>query len=251
MSTATSPDPTYAPSRRANPYVGPHAFRYGESLYGRTREITDVRRPADRRTESCSCTPPPVLERARCSRPACELSRSVSVASQCFRLSASDTNRARPSAGSRMPTVMSPACFASLEEARPAERQLSPEELGSIGINNYLQRCDDELAPGSDGCLVFDQFEELFTLDETDQATKSEFLSPRWGWHSAIVAAGPSSPCGRTSSPSSIRSWGLIPTHFSARYRLETCSLRRQRKRPSTLPPQMEGSSSPTLPLTA
>ena len=43
MSTATAPDPSAARSRRANPYVGPRAFRYGESLYGRNREISDLR----------------------------------------------------------------------------------------------------------------------------------------------------------------------------------------------------------------
>jgi len=64
----------------------------------------------------------------------------------------------------------------SLESARPAEEQLTTDEIVSISLKDYF---DGILGaePDLDLFVVFDQFEEIFTLDSTDWDEKKAFLS--------------------------------------------------------------------------
>ena len=130
----------------------------------------------------------------------------------------------------------------SLEEGRPADRQLRPVELAQIHISDYLGRAIDEdgahedradkdgtdqdgtnqgsAAQGTEPCLIFDQFEELFTLDPTDQGEKWAYLDElgialrdRGRW--ALFAIREDFIAQLDPYPA------LMPKRFSSRYRLD------------------------------
>ena len=108
----------------------------------------------------------------------------------------------------------------SLEESQPPATQLAPQDLAVVRLTDYLQRCADRLPPGADLCLLFDQFEELFTLDPVRRAERSAFLEElgvalrdrgRWALFAMredfIAQLDPH--------------LSAMPTRFSTRYRLD------------------------------
>ena len=74
----------------------------------------------------------------------------------------------------------------SLELHRPEGRGASIDELAALTLDQYLKQefpATQDAAPGPDGkrfrrplLLVFDQFEELLTLDPTDLQAKADFV---------------------------------------------------------------------------
>jgi len=200
---------------RPNPYPGPRSFRYGERIYGRDREIDQL---AD------------VLIAERI-----VLFYSPSGAGKTSLLEAGLRLRLEQRDFVVLPTVrvgyVAPpslngtavrnryllSTLLSLEEDRPPERQLGISELLDIELNDYLAGLDhDQLDP----CIVFDQFEELFTLDPTDQGQKMEFLREvgvalrdrgRWALFSM-----------REDFIAQLDPYlHLVPTRFNTRYRLD------------------------------
>ena len=89
-----------------------------------------------------------------------------------------------------------------------------------VRLTDYLQRCADRLPPGADLCLLFDQFEELFTLDPVRRAERSAFLEElgvalrdRGRW--ALFAM-------REDFIAQLDPYlSAMPTRFSTRYRLD------------------------------
>jgi hypothetical protein len=200
---------------RPNPYPGPRSFRYGENIYGRDREIDEL---AD------------VLVAERI-----VLFYSPSGAGKTSLLEAGLRPRLEHRDFAILPTIrigheVSPSldenalrnrylvsALLSLEEGSPRERQLSLSELLDVELNDYLA---DLPYGGLDPCIFFDQFEELFTLDATDQAQKTEFLREvgialrdrgRWALFSM-----------REDFIAQLDPYlSLIPTRFNTRYRLD------------------------------
>ncbi len=201
--------------RRPNPYPGPRSFRYGERIYARDREIDQL---AD------------VLIAERI-----VLFYSPSGAGKTSLLEAGLRPRLEQRDFEVLPTVRvgyvpppslngAPvrnryllSTLVSLEEDRPSDRQLGISELLDIELNDYLTRLDhDQLDP----CILFDQFEELFTLDPTDQEQKMEFLHEvgvalrdrgRWALFSM-----------REDFIAQLDPYlHLVPTRFNTRYRLD------------------------------
>ena len=108
----------------------------------------------------------------------------------------------------------------SLEEARPAEQQMPLAELAGMELADYLDR-RQRVSGGSDTeVLIFDQFEEILTVDPTDRAAKEAFfaqvgaaLRHRQRW--ALFAM-------REEYPASLDPYlRPIPTRLSTTYRLE------------------------------
>ena len=65
----------------------------------------------------------------------------------------------------------------SLEEALPAEQQTPLAELAGMELADYLHR-RQRLSGGSDTeVLIFDQFEEILTVDPTDREAKEVFFA--------------------------------------------------------------------------
>jgi 8-oxo-dGTP pyrophosphatase MutT (NUDIX family) len=203
-----------APSR-PNPYPGPRSFRYGERIYGRDREIDQL---AD------------VLIAERI-----VLFYSPSGAGKTSLLEAGLRPRLEQRDFEVLPIVrvgyVPPpslngaavrnryllSTLLSLEEDRPSDRQLGISELLDIELSDYLARLDhNQLDP----CILFDQFEELFTLDPTDQEQKMEFLHEvgvalrdrgRWALFSM-----------REDFIAQLDPYlHLVPTRFNTRYRLD------------------------------
>ena len=154
----------------AVPYVGPRSLRPDEPIYGRTREINDLRgeilserivllysQSGAGKTSLIEAGLRPELEKRRF-----QILPTIRVGYEAHS-EATHANRYRLSV------------ITSLEAGRHLENQLTPDELATISLADYLrQRAGDD--PDADPCLIFDQFEEVFTLDPADWDEKEEFL---------------------------------------------------------------------------
>jgi tetratricopeptide (TPR) repeat protein len=206
------------PQTRPNPYVGPRAFQYGETLYGRDREVVELLDLliAERivllyspsgagKTSLIQAGLIPELEKEGFRvLPVMRVSLEPAQALGSF----STANR----------YILS--LLLSLEEALPDEQQLPLAELAGMELADYL----DRRQVSSDGqeaeVLIFDQFEEILTVDPTDRAAKEAFfaqvgaaLRHRQRW--ALFAMREEYPAGLDPY---LRP---IPTRLSTTYRLE------------------------------
>ena len=108
----------------------------------------------------------------------------------------------------------------TLEEERPPEVRIAASELATITLDEYFARLVVDAPEGRDPCFVFDQFEELFTLDPTDHAAKAAFLTElgvalrdRGRW--ALFAM-------REDLIAQLDPYlALVPNRFAIRYRLD------------------------------
>jgi WD40 repeat protein len=153
----------------ANPFVGPRAFRRGEPLYGRDNEMLDlvdlliaervvlVYSPSG--AGKTSLIQAALIER---------LESEGFVVPSTIRLNAGPTLGNDGAAINRYVA----SALACLDGVLPPERQHSGEELAAFDFHSYL----DKTFPPDKAhvVLVFDQFEELLTLDPTDVDVKSE-----------------------------------------------------------------------------
>ena len=173
ITDVTDPGAAPSPSARSNPYVGPRSIRYGEPIYGRAREIHELRDAIVAERIVLLYSPSgagktSLLEAGL--RP--ELESRDFVVPPTIRVSHEAPTSINGAVANRyvLSTIL------SLEEGRPPGQRLSDAELGGIDLQTYLERFGLDLPPGLDPCLFFDQFEELFTLDPTDIDQKTEFL---------------------------------------------------------------------------
>jgi hypothetical protein len=215
MTHWAAPVSDQAPAAATNPYPGPRSFRYGERIYGRHREIDQL---AD------------VLIAERI-----VLFYSPSGAGKTSLLEAGLRPRLENRDFAVLPTIRIGhevphplaqkatrnrylvSTLLSLEEGRSRDRQRNLSDLLQLRLNDYLA---DVVTEELDPCLFFDQFEELFTLDPTDQEQKTEFLHEvgvalrdrgRWALFSM-----------REDFIAQLDPYlSLIPTRFNTRYRLD------------------------------
>jgi WD40 repeat protein/Pyruvate/2-oxoacid:ferredoxin oxidoreductase gamma subunit len=151
-----------------NPYVGPRSFRPGERLYGRDREVRDLYGLL-------------VAERV-------VLLNSPSGAGKTSLIQAALVPRLRDADFHILPVVrvsLEPprmgaetnryvlSTLLSLEEA--SQTMTPVEQLASMSLSDYLDRLDAE-NEARDTVLIFDQFEEILTVDPLNQAAKIAFF---------------------------------------------------------------------------
>jgi hypothetical protein len=153
-----------------NPYVGPRSFRRGEQIYGRQRETDQLINLI-------------VAERiVLLHSPSGAGKTSLIQASLIPRLAAMKF-RVRPVVRVNLPAgELAPAnryifsSLLSLEEDIPTEMKIPRQRLAGMSLHEYLA----ERQRGDGGrdieVLIFDQFEEILTLDPTDQEAKREFF---------------------------------------------------------------------------
>jgi WD40 repeat protein len=167
---------------RPNPYPGPRSFQRGERLYGREREtaalldlliaerILLLYSPSGAgKTSLLQAGLAPALE--------AEGFRVLPP----MRVNAALPGRARERGQANAYAL---SCLVSLEEALPQGAQLPLEELAGLTMDAYLARRarlrEAESTPdGMDWhgeVLIFDQFEEVLTLDPTDREGKLAFF---------------------------------------------------------------------------
>jgi WD40 repeat protein len=183
-------------SLQANPYLGPRSFQTGERLYGRDREARELLSLliAERlvllyspsgagKSSLLNASVIPTLEAKEF------------IVLPVVRVNTEPASRMQPVGPTQPPTVersglrlargpelASPtqtdrytrSAILSLEEALPAEEQLTEEALSKLSLAAYLA----QIVPAdSDAVLLFDQFEEVLTVDPTDMAAKHAFFA--------------------------------------------------------------------------
>ena len=202
---------------QTNPYVGPRPFERGESLYGRDDELYRLVN---------------LLLAKRI-----VLLYSPSGAGKTSLLQAGLIPRLEREGFSVLPVIRvnldiaSPELSAtanrylvstvsSLDRPLPTSEQVGLSELSDIDLGTYLERRPRSTEGRGYEVLIFDQFEELLTLDPTDHDAKVAFMAQvgealrdrrRWAvfaMREEFIAA--LEPFVR-----------LIPTRFSATFRLD------------------------------
>jgi WD40 repeat protein len=181
-----------------NPYVGPRSFEPGETLYGRARELRDLvgLLVAERivllyspsgagKTSLIQAALAPALRAREFSvlppmrvslEPPPDLAGSASAETPALRqipglnLAAADAD---PSAEPSGPNRFVLSLLLSLEEALPEEQQLPLPELAGLTLVEYLNRRGGD----ADEVLIFDQFEEILTIDPGAQAARAAFFT--------------------------------------------------------------------------
>ena len=161
------------PETRHNPYPGPRSFQTGERLYGRERETWELLDLL-------------IAERII-------LLHSPSGAGKTSLIQAALVPELEQEGFRVLPTMrpsleadeagISPAnryvfsLLLSLEEGLPAEEQVPLAELTQTSLVGYLDsRLPRHGDQWSGDVLIFDQFEEILTVDPTDQAAKVGFF---------------------------------------------------------------------------
>lgn len=203
---------------RSNPYVGPRSITFGEPIYGRDVEIEEIRDllVAERILLVYSPSGAGKSSIAEAGlRPRLEQSDFLVLPTIRVGLDATASTGEAPDANRYLLSSVS-----SLEVASELDSGLDPSELASFSLDTYLDRITENLASDRDPCLVFDQFEEVFTLDPTDLAAKRTFfeelgiaLRNRGRWALFLM---------REDYIAQLDPYlSLLPTHLRTRYRLD------------------------------
>jgi len=179
----------------SNPYVGPRSFQTGEALYGRDREIRDLfglliaerivllHSPSGAgKTSLVQAALIPLLEAEEFTvLPVMRVSLEPPMVSSPLSVvrNPSTTDDGQPTTDNGQPTqpvnryVLS--ALLSLEEALPPEQQTPLDELATLSLDAYLDR--HPTAGAESTVLIFDQFEEILTVDPTNLAAKAAFFA--------------------------------------------------------------------------
>jgi WD40 repeat protein len=175
----TLEQPIIAPNQnntRTNPYVGPRSFKLGEQIYGRNRELTELLDLliAERivllyspsgagKTSLTQAALIPALENEgfrvlpimRVSNDIAENNSSTTTATNRHLLS----------------------CLVSLEETLLPDEQKPLDELANTSFEAYLNTRPRLLDDDRGEVLIFDQFEEIITIDPNNRAAKQAFFT--------------------------------------------------------------------------
>jgi hypothetical protein len=183
------------PQPRPNPYVGPRAFQYGETLYGRDREELELldRLIAERivllyspsgagKTSLIQAALIPDLE------------------SEGFQVLPTMRVSLEPPPGQTLPVGTNRyilSVLLSLEKNLSEEQQRPLVELAGLELADYLEQRQAAADAAQPVVLIFDQFEEILTVAPTDRTAKRAFFA-QVGAALALATAGRSLPCGRS-----------------------------------------------------
>lgn len=177
-----------------NPYVGPRSFLTGEKLYGRDREVRQLLDLL-------------IAERIVLLHSPSGAGKSSLVQAgilpcleeEGFRVLPIIRINLEPPADLLKMAGFNRYVFSallSLEEGLPEQDRRPPEQLATLGLDEYLDRypfTDDRPESNSrhpDDVLIFDQFEEILTLNPADRDGKAQFFAQigqllrnrgRWG----------------------------------------------------------------------
>jgi WD40 repeat protein len=157
-------------STSRNPYVGPYSLRYGESIYGRDREARQLLELliAERivllyspsgagKTSLIQAALIPMLKN--------EQFHVLPVIRVNGEVDGDPCNR----------YVMS--ALLSLEQEIPLQQTVPPKELASMQFADYLTRRESASTTGDETFLIFDQFEEIVTIDPLNLDAKVDFFN--------------------------------------------------------------------------
>lgn len=157
----------------SNPFVGPRSFDRGEVLFGRDREIQEIRDVVIAERTILLHSPSGAGKTSLL-----EASLRPELMAQGFDI--------RPTirVGYEVPEspgmtfnryVLSAIMSLEAQDAEGVDSTLS--SLARLSLPSYVASVKSQLSDDVDLCLFFDQFEEIFTLDPVDQDEKMEFFS--------------------------------------------------------------------------
>ncbi len=173
MTTETAPPPDQAaPPVAENPYVGPRAFRLGERFFfGRereTRELTDLL-TAER----------VVILHAPSGAGKTSLIQAGLIPALAPDFDVLPVIRVGRPRTPGLPPGVNRYLFSTLvsvEALLPPEQQTPASQLADLSLADYLTKRAAAGADKKPQLLIFDQFEEVLTLDSCDDAAKDEFF---------------------------------------------------------------------------
>ncbi|MFX0197654.1 MAG: FHA domain-containing protein [Candidatus Hodarchaeota archaeon] len=161
-------------NERPNPYIGPRAFKYGETLYGRDREVLDLldlliaeriillNSPSGAgKTSLIQSALIPELEK------------------EDFHVLPVMRVSLEPPEGLDEGLIKNRYVFSlllSLEEGLPKKRHSPLVDLAQLTLADYLDRRAKAETDLESDVLIFDQFEEVLTINPTDRSAKKEFF---------------------------------------------------------------------------
>lgn len=171
--TPVVPGPGLTAPRGPNPFVGPRSIRQGERIYGRKHETAELRDRliADRIVLMYSPSGAGKTSLINAGlRP--ELAHRGFTILPTIRVNHVDPVMADMPGYNRYRLSM----LLSLEEGREDGRHVPPKTLVQMSLAQYLDKVAAHHGEGHDFCLIFDQFEELLTLDQADLEQKRQFM---------------------------------------------------------------------------
>ena len=157
----------------ANPYVGPRPFQTGERLYGRDRERAELRdlliaqrivvmyAPSGAgKTSLIQAALVPELEQI-----------------DFHVLPIIRVNQPLANEGDRGSNRYIRSALLSLDSALPPSEQRDAQELAAMTLSDYVAARSRPAGAAPSDVLIFDQFEEILTLDPTDLEAKRAFFA--------------------------------------------------------------------------
>jgi len=179
-----------ATNQRPNPYVGPRAFRVGETIYGRDRELRELLDLliAERiiLLHSPSGAGKSSLIQAGLIPKLQEEGFRVLPLIRVNQEPPRDLGTSSQADSEQNPFICNRYLYStllSLEEELPDDDQLPDDELAGSSLADYLdKRIETEIAEDSaevpdSVMLIFDQFEEILSIDPTDRQSKADFFA--------------------------------------------------------------------------
>jgi len=161
---------------RSNPYVGPRAFREGEKLYGRKREVSALKDLLIARRI--------VLLHAPSGAGKTSLIRAAllpELADEGFQALPVARVNFEPEEMSRLATLenfnrYSLSVLHHLDSEGKGERDIQIPSLASVSLKNYLDNRIQEAEEDTTLVLILDQFEEILTVDSLNLEAKEAFF---------------------------------------------------------------------------
>lgn len=159
-----------------HPYVGPRAFQQGERLYGRDHEVLDLLDLLIAERIVLLYSPSGAGKTSLIQAaliPELEAEGFYVLPPMRVSLEASQID---PPEANQPANAYLLSLLLSLEEALPPEQQTPLGELTNLTLSDYLDRRYLAGDQGDSLVLIVDQFEEILTVDPTNQAAKAEFF---------------------------------------------------------------------------
>lgn len=155
-----------------NPYVGPRSLRYGEHIYGRDREARQLLELLIAERIVLLYSPSGAGKTSLIQAALIpELEAEEFHVLPVIRVGRGTADEAYPC----NPYVMS--ALLSLEQGVAAEDAIPVAELAAMQLSEYLQRREAREDSGDGTFLIFDQFEEILTIDPMNREAKMDFFN--------------------------------------------------------------------------
>jgi WD40 repeat protein len=163
--------PSASQSVPSNPYVGPRALGPGEPIYGRERELLDLRDLLIAERIVLLYSPSGAGKTSLIQAGLIpEMEREEFAVLPLMRVGKNPAG----TAGNR---YLASAILSLEEKLAPGDASSPTADVAGISFADYLEMRKDLLPPGDSKLLIFDQFEEILTVDPLDQEGKAEFFA--------------------------------------------------------------------------